>query len=131
MGLRRDYYLHPKEGLIKWIEEPADRPMHILDVGCGCGASMGYLKGIYPNAELYGIEIVPEVAELASHMGTVLCGDVEKTGLPWEEGYFDYILMGDVLEHLMEPEKILKRLKRCLKRDAARFNDPAAIRPYR
>lgn len=116
-GFDVDYYLHPKEGLIKWIEGPADKPMHILDVGCGCGASMGYLKGIYPNAETYGIEVVPEAAELASQMGTILCRDVEKTDLPWEEEYFDYILMGDVLEHLMEPEKVLKRLKRHLKRD--------------
>lgn len=114
-GFDVDYYLHPKERLIRWIEEPANKPMRILDVGCGCGASMGYLKGIYPYAETYGIETVPEMAELALHMGTVLCGDVEKMDLPWEEGYFDYIIMGNVLEHLMDPDDVLKRLGRNLK----------------
>ena len=32
--------------------------MNILDIGCGCGAMLGYIKGRYPNIKTYGIEIV-------------------------------------------------------------------------
>lgn len=116
-GFDVDYYLHPREDLVKWIQEPSGRAMHILDVGCGCGASMGYLKGIYPNAKVYGTEPVPKAAELASHMGQALCGDVENMDFPWEEEYFDYIIVGDALEHWMEPENVLKRLGRHLKKE--------------
>ncbi len=116
-GFDVDYYLHPRTDLCALITESPDKPMRILDVGCGCGALMGHVRGLFPAARTYGIEFVPQMAQLASHMGEVLCGDVEKMEISWREEYFDYILMGDILEHLMEPEKVLERFRRYLKKD--------------
>ena len=118
-GFDVNYYLYPGIDLIDQIKEPVEKPVRILDVGCGCGASMGYVRGIFPAAQTYGIEIIPQLAQLASCMGEVLCGDVEKEELPWSEEYFDYILMGDILEELAEPEKVLKRLRKHLKKDGS------------
>ncbi len=114
-GFNAEYYLSPRQELVRLIEAGEEEPLHILDIGCGCGALMGKAKSLYPNAEVYGIELVPQVAEIASRMGKVLCGDIEKTELPWDEGYLDYIILGDVLEHLMDPEAVLKKLRRYLK----------------
>jgi len=99
----------------KTIHSFCSKEESILDIGCGCGALLGKAKSLYPRSEVYGIEIVPKVAEIASRMGEVLCGDIEKAELPWDEGYFDYITLGDVLEHLMNPEDVLKKLRRYLK----------------
>lgn len=116
-GFDVDYHLHPKTDLIDQIKEPAEKPMRILDIGCGCGASMGYVRGLFPAAKTYGIELVPQIAQLASRMGNVLCGDVEKMEFPWDEEYFDYIFMGDILEDLVGPEEVLRRLRKHLKKD--------------
>lgn len=115
-GFYAEYYQSPRQELIQLMEE-TEEPIHVLDIGCGCGALMGKVKSMYPGSEVYGIEIVPQVAEIASHMGTVLCGDIESLEFPWEEGYFDYITMGDVLEHLMDPGKVLRKLRKYLKED--------------
>lgn len=114
-GFNVGYYLYPRQELAKLVDEPTEKPLKILDIGCGCGALIGYLKGIYPNAEMFGIELNSEVAKIASSMGKVVCGDVEKKEFAWEKDYFDYIIMGDVLEHLMTPEYVLKRFYKCLK----------------
>lgn len=114
-GFDTGYYLGARLDLPSLIIEPKEQPLNILEIGCGCGALLGYIKGIYPNTKTYGVELIPDVAEIAVHMGEVLCGDIEKMELPWEEGYFDYIIMGDVLEHLMNPEDVLKKLRRYLK----------------
>lgn len=114
-GFETQYYLGARRDLPLLIEEPEEKHLNILEIGCGCGALMGYIKVIYPNAELHGIEMIPEVARIASRMGDVLCCDVEKTDFPWEDEYFDYVIMGDVLEHLMDPEKVLKGLRKYLK----------------
>lgn len=116
-GFDVGYYSFWREELIRLIEEPAEKPMRLLDIGCGCGALMARARSLYPNLEAYGVELVPEVAKFASCMGTVLCGDVETLDFPWEEASFDYIIMGDVLEHLMTPEKLLNRLRKYLKPD--------------
>ena len=116
-GFDVGYYSFWREELIRLIEEPAEKPMRLLDIGCGCGALMARVRSLYSNLEAYGVELVPEVAKFASCMGTVLCGDVETLDFPWEEASFDYIIMGDVLEHLMTPEKLLNRLRKYLKPD--------------
>ena len=90
-GFDVNYYLYPRQELAMLVEESTEKPLKILDIGCGCGALIGYLKGIYPNAEVFGIELNPEVAKIASAMGSVVCGDVEEKDFAWEKEYFDYI----------------------------------------
>ncbi len=116
-GFEVGYYTYSRQELTSLINEPVEKPIHLLDIGCGCGALMAQVKSIYPNAEVYGVELIPEVARIASCIGTVLCGDVEKIDFPWIEEFFDYIIMGDVLEHLMIPDNLLIKLRRYLKAD--------------
>jgi len=40
--------------------------------------------------------------------------DIEKTQLPFNEGFFDYIVMGNVLEHMVEPLRVLKYIRKFL-----------------
>ena len=110
------YYFYPRRELVNLIEEPVEKKMNILDIGCGCGAMLGYIKGLYPNTKAYGVEIVETAAEFAKCMADVVCGDIEILEFPWEEDFFDYIIMGDVLEHLRRPDIVLKRLHKHVKK---------------
>ncbi len=114
-GMDTSYYLYPRLELINLINESQEKEMKFLDVGCGCGATMARIRSVYPKAMTHGIEIVPKVAEIAGYMGEVTCGDVEKLEFPWEEESFDYVIMGDVLEHLRAPEIVLKKIYKLLK----------------
>lgn len=116
-GINPNYYFYPRRELVNLIDEPADKSMNILDIGCGCGAMLGYLKGLYPNIKTYGVEIVENAAGFAKYMcDEILCADVEVLEFPWEEQKFDYVIMGDVLEHLRRPDILLRRLKKHIKR---------------
>lgn len=88
----------------------------ILDVGCAAGVMGAHLKKQDPSREIWGVEIVPEVGQLArGHLDKVFIGDVQALlPLPDAEGYFDTITFGDVLEHLLEPEAVLRRAQRNL-----------------
>ena len=76
---------------------------------------MGKIKYKYPNSEVYGVEIVDKVAKLGASNFEIICDNIENNSLPFEERYFDYIIFGDVLEHLREPETVLLNIKRYLK----------------
>ena len=115
-GMNMRYYLYPRPELADQIEKPAEEKLKILDIGCGCGALMGYVRGRFPNAETYGIELVQQAAELAAVMGNVICADVEQLSFPWAPESFDYVIMGDVLEHLRNPADVLRKVRRVLKR---------------
>ena len=115
-GFSLQYYLYPRSELADQIEAPREKAFRLLDVGCGCGAFMGHVQGRYPNASVYGIELFPKAAGFAGTMGEVICGDVEHMEFPWPEEFFDHMVFGDILEHLDDPQTVLVRLSRHLKR---------------
>jgi 2-polyprenyl-3-methyl-5-hydroxy-6-metoxy-1,4-benzoquinol methylase len=90
----------------------------ILDVGCGAGNLLNKLKESGKAREIVGIEINERLAgNLSSTLDKLYVGDVEIIDLPLAEEFFDYILFADVLEHLIDPWRVLHRYKRLLKND--------------
>ena len=105
------YYANARRNLADLVPQAARR---VLDVGCGQGLTGGLLRA-ERGIEVVGIEIHPAVADTAQqHLSRVITGDVETMELPYPDGYFDCLLMGDVLEHLVDPWSALKKLVRLL-----------------
>jgi len=102
------YYASARSDLISFVPPEAQR---VLEVGCGTGATGRALKDSRSTlVEVVGIEVNEKMAEQAkSHMDQVLIGDVEKMDLAYKQGYFDCIIYGDVLEHLVDPWTTLCR----------------------
>ena len=99
------YYESEREDIIRLIPEDATR---ILDVGCGFGL-MGKRLKKEKGIEVIGIENEERVMSVArGNVDQLIIGDVENLKLPFEQGYFDCIVYGDVLEHLRDPWKLLK-----------------------
>ena len=74
-----------------------------------------YLKNKYPNVKLYGAEINPSAASIASHVAQVQVANIEEKSLDYGEIKFDYIIFGDVLEHLRDPKATIEYCKGLLK----------------
>ncbi len=86
----------------------------VLDIGCAAGRLGEAIKS-RQAAEVTGIEYDGEVAALArSRLDRVLVGDVEQLEPDFEPEGFDAIVCGDVLEHLREPEVLLRRARHWL-----------------
>jgi methionine biosynthesis protein MetW len=84
----------------------------VLDVGCATGY-LGEKLIKEKNCEVTGIELNKDWAlEARTKYKKVYIEDVESTcnQINEQEGYFDYILYGDVLEHTKNPEKVLTKL---------------------
>ena len=82
----------------------------VLDVGCGSGATAQKLleMGI---KEIVGIEVNPAMASKAGkYCRNVMVGDLETMPLDLPNSHFDAVIMADVLEHLREPYKNVKRI---------------------
>ena len=109
------YYSHVRDALIAWV---ATNPNNkILDVGCGNGETGRRLKEIGKAGEVVGIELYEEAAKQAvKKLDKVLVGDVEKMQLSFPAGYFDYLLLDDLIEHLVDPWNTMKKLVRFLKK---------------
>jgi 2-polyprenyl-3-methyl-5-hydroxy-6-metoxy-1,4-benzoquinol methylase len=88
----------------------------ILEIGCAAGVTAEILKSEGKAAEIVGIELVPEIAEIAQHkLNSVICGNIETLELSFEDQYFNYIIAADVLEHLRDPWAVILKLTPFLK----------------
>ncbi|MBE3574455.1 MAG: glycosyltransferase [Firmicutes bacterium] len=89
----------------------------VLDVGCASGRLGAYLKASRPGRYVAGVEVVPEVAaEAAQVLDRVYVGDIASLGIEAPPGGFDAIICADVLEHLPDPWRVLKKLSSLLSR---------------
>ena len=78
----------------------------VLEVGCGAG-NLGALLSKRGH-HVTGLELVPEIADEArDRLDSVVTGNVED-GLPFVPGEFDCVLFADVLEHLVDPWRVLR-----------------------
>lgn len=91
---------------------PSDA-IRILDIGCGQGNLGALLKSQNPRREVVGIELDRMAASAAlNKLDVVMVGNIEKMRLDFPTGYFDCIILSDVLEHLHNPWDTLLYLKK-------------------
>jgi 2-polyprenyl-3-methyl-5-hydroxy-6-metoxy-1,4-benzoquinol methylase len=90
------------------------RGKHILDVGCGNGYMLAWLKRW--GAEVHGTQLSKSAVRFARKrlgLSSVFLGDISKAGYP--DDYFDFISLYHVLEHVEDPLEQLRECRRVLK----------------
>ena len=106
------YYDADRAEMLEYITK---RDIRILDIGCGTG-NFGQMIMRERNAEVWGVEIEPEIADIAAKsLHKVLCGNAEELIHDLPDTSFDLICFNDSLEHLLWPEKMLIHCKSKLK----------------
>jgi glycosyltransferase involved in cell wall biosynthesis len=103
---------------IKQIKKELNRPITVLDVGCGDGIVTEYIaKTLGEEDRLFGVDYDPvRIKRLSNRIKiTVIEGDITK--LPIQDNFADIVNIHHVLEHIPEEEKAIAELKRILKPD--------------
>lgn len=116
-GFSSQYSMNIKKDLISNINVPNDKNIRVLEVGCGLGATLLDIKNRYYNSEVYGIESNPNIVSAINDILNIECGDIENIELKYSEKFFDYIILGNVLERLNNPKEVLVKLSKYLKAD--------------
>ncbi len=107
------YYENDRPEIFSQVES---QMLSILDVGCGHGILGKNLKRDVPERKVFGIEYDILAAEAAKlNLDQVVTGDIQTMILPFQGAIFDCIIFADILEHLLEPAAVLRKLKPYLK----------------
>jgi len=116
-GFNPFYSTFIRNEIIDLLNDDYDKRINVLEVGCACGATLLKIKDLYKNADLYGIEFEKMSSRIASNFASITSEDVEGVELSYPENFFDYIIFCDVLEHLYNPNAVLKKIRKYLKED--------------
>lgn len=106
---KSNYYGHVRPEIMRLVQYKVNR---VLDVGCSDGS---FAKQLIDNNlcnEAHGIEPFNDAFLKANEkLHLVYNSKVEDVICKLEENYYDIIFFNDVLEHLIDPEQVLKQFK--------------------
>ena len=96
----------------KIISQLINKNTRVLDVGCGDGTLMKYLKD-NKGADTRGLEISKEKVQLCILKGlSVIEGNAEKDLQQFPNLSFDYAILSQTLQAFYDPEKVIDDLLR-------------------
>jgi len=96
----------------KIIANLIDKKTRVLDVGCGDGVLMEFLKN-NKQIDIRGIEISKINVQKCIGKGlTVIEGDAEKDLSQFPDGSFDFVILSQTLQAFLNPEKVISELLR-------------------
>src|SRR4051812_41905636 len=107
--------------LIRRIKAVAgDRPIRVLDVGCGTGVFAGRLRAALPKATVWGVDLVAGMLDKGAerwrrHSGQVqpVKGDSER--LPFGDGAFDFVTCANSFHHYPHQDRAVAEMHRVLR----------------
>lgn len=106
--------------------EDTQKPLQILDFGCGDGNSSVYLRKYFPNATIVGIDVSEESIKQAQKKELPNTSFSAFNGLkiPFEKEQFDFVFTSMVFHHVEHHlhAEILLEIKRILKQGGRFYN---------
>jgi O-antigen biosynthesis protein len=112
---KASYYNQVRDELFPFIPLGNHR---ILEIGCGEGKTLLTLKKTGRAKFLAGVDLYqPAIDRAKKDLDWSLAANIEEVKLPFESESFDYIILADILEHLIDPWKAMVTLRRFLKKE--------------
>ena len=94
------------------ISKIIEKNKRVLDVGCGDGTLMEYLKEKQGN-DVRGLEPQKNLVQKCIAKGLpVIEGDAEKELIQFPKKSFDYVVLSQTLQAFFNPEEVLEQLLR-------------------
>jgi SAM-dependent methyltransferase len=121
------YFTNARWDLLQLVE---GKRLSVLEVGAGSGATLRAAKESGLAARAVAIDIVEPVRR-ESHIDEFHVGSVEDMAFSFAAHSFDVILLGDVLEHLIDPWKAVLRLRELLSEDGVMLSSLPNARNFR
>lgn len=146
-GYAKAMYMKRASLIIKRFLEDIDKEATILDIGCGIGTALRYLKELIPLNDLKKLRaVLCDISPLMLYIsrlrfkdeiniGYILCNG---ESLPFKQDNFDVIVSYEVLEHLKDPLSMLKQIFEVANKEKSLilinydidWPDPLHIAPY-
>jgi SAM-dependent methyltransferase len=135
--LRLARYKGLAEDIAAWVRaHPEKRPLRLLDLGLGSGRSLRFLEaeGVAGEIAFFGLDVSPaRLARARERDEWRLCRGTLTAPLPFAAASADICVCEQVIEHLDDPDLVLREIRRVLRPDGLLVlgvpNFPAPVIP--
>ncbi len=106
----KGYFDTPRQSFVDPL--PHNPEARLLEIGTGSGATAHYAFERQKCGWCCGVELCEApAAEARKKLNRVLVGNIENMELDFPNDHFDILLLSEVLEHLVDPWSVLKKLR--------------------
>jgi 2-polyprenyl-3-methyl-5-hydroxy-6-metoxy-1,4-benzoquinol methylase len=103
-----NYFAFSRREILPFLPAKFSR---IFELGCGDGSTLRMVKSDFDTEFCAGLDIDKKSVEIARrHIDLAVCDNIEETELPDAIRDIDVILCLDVLEHLVDPWRTMRKL---------------------
>ena len=96
---------------LKLLDAIPAKARRVLELGCANGLLGRRSKELHPGVQWCGVDVSADaVAAASQHLDRAVQLDLDNADLSVLEGGFDVIVIGDLLEHLRDPGRVLSAL---------------------
>jgi SAM-dependent methyltransferase len=111
----RHHFLYPR--LVKMLHGKC------LDIGCGVGDMLSFRN------DTVGVDVNPNTIAYCKQAG-LNAHLMQPNKIPMSDGDFDSVLLDNVIEHITDPLKLLKEIRRILSKDGTLLIGVPGIRGW-
>lgn len=114
--LQRFWHTHKFDVFKELVKH--EKPKKILDIGCASGTMTNKIAGIFPKSKITAVDVYPSaIAHARKKYPHIhfLVADAHK--LPFKDDFFDLVACYETIEHVIDPVKVLKEIRRVLKKN--------------
>lgn len=86
----------------------------VLELGCGGGQYLRGLRRQRPDLDLFAIDLDPAAVKAVCQEPGITCRRADAARLPFAAGYFSAVVGFDILEHVPDPDRVLRECHRVL-----------------
>ena len=102
----------------------------LLDIGCGTGLTVSSYRVGMDEVEIYGIDAYHEPEEVQSFINYTK-QDIDGTALPYEDAFFDVVVLCHILEHVRSPVTLIREAFRVLRPGGVIYVETPSVRSMR
>jgi ubiquinone/menaquinone biosynthesis C-methylase UbiE len=100
--------------------EAGDRPIRVLDVGCGTGVFAAKIRQALPDAQVWGIDLVAGMLTKGArrwkaHSDGICAIQADSERLPFGRGVFDVVTCANSFHHYPHQDRAVEEMRRVLK----------------
>jgi ubiquinone/menaquinone biosynthesis C-methylase UbiE len=103
--------------IVAWA---GDRPLNVLDVGCGTGVFASRVREALPRARVWGVDLVAAMltqggARWRSEPGRLAAVQADSERLPFADGTFDVVTCSNSFHHYPHQDRAVVEMRRVLR----------------
>ncbi|MEZ5564136.1 MAG: malonyl-ACP O-methyltransferase BioC [Gammaproteobacteria bacterium] len=105
-----------RDRLLERLELVLLRPARVLDLGSGTGKALPALAARYPDAEIIGVDLTPDMLQVAAtriDTPRLVCGDAAR--LPFADQSFDLVFSNLAIHWSPSLDAVLREVRRVMR----------------